>query len=710
MIPEPQGLAWKRGGLPAWKGDAVVSDPNGGGSPGRQALVALWLVVAVVLTIMPAGAQTPDPIEDEPVDRTESPPDIQGIDDDGSPFFFGEIVVVDEGGEPPSGTTDVLDAAAIQAAGVVTIGQALELLPGVSMSVGGRNEQKVWVRGYDQSNVLLLVDGVPISDPYYGDLDLGQLPIFDVARVSVTRGAASPLYGPNGLGGVINITTMQGGPANRIAGGLRLTSERTAVAHASIGGGDLLSWYFGLGGETSDGWPMAGGFEETPFQDGGVRVNSDLRQATAMGRVGWKIPDAGTLYASLRFIDAEKGIPFHTTEPVGFIKFARFPEWRQTTLALGYEHEFARGQLRAQVYGHGFENTLEVFADPELEILRLESSFSDRVYGGYVQGEWGLGGGHRLGTALHLRQDRHLKTERYPDGSEDPSESYRAWTWSLSAEDRWRIDERNSLIASLALEGLDVIHAESLREADGDPALMDDARPSETLLSPQIEFRRVLGADWTGSVALYHRGRFPTMRQLYGTDPPNPDLGPQRTTGLDFGGAFSPSAALILEGTLFLNRVTDLITREGRDFPYRNQDEAEIRGIELRLRGESGVFEYSAGWTGLDHRFTNSSEGFEEIPFVPDHQIELLGVVHLGRRVDLRGVWLATGRRVAYNGGERLELDGYSVLDLGITGRVGVFELTLQIDNVLDAAVEMEPGYPLPGRRVWVGCRFVLNP
>ncbi len=125
---------------------------------------------------------------------------------------------------------------------------------------------------------------------------------------------------------------------------------------------------------------------------------------------------------------------------------------------------------------------------------------------------------------------------------------------------------------------------------------------------------------------------------------------------------------------------------------------------------KSGVFDYSASWTGLDHRFTSSSEGFEEIPFVPDHQIELLGVVHLGRRVDLRGVWLATGQRVAYNFGERLELDGYSVLDLGITGRVGVFELTLQIDNVLDAAVEMEPGYPLPGRRVWVGCRFVLNP
>jgi len=51
-------------------------------------------------------------------------------------------------------------------------------------------------------------------------------------------------------------------------------------------GDAVVSRYFGLGAETSDGWPIAGGFEETPFQDEGVRVNSDLSRATAMARVG----------------------------------------------------------------------------------------------------------------------------------------------------------------------------------------------------------------------------------------------------------------------------------------------------------------------------------------------------------------------------------------------------------------------------------------
>jgi outer membrane cobalamin receptor len=527
----------------------------------------------------------------------------------------------------------------------------------------------------------------------------------------VARGAASPLYGPNGLGGVINVTTVQGGPPNRVTGELRLTEEHTVLAHAGAGGGtDRVDWFVGLGSETSDGWPLSESFEATEFEDGGARVNSDFDRFSAMGRIGWRASEKGTLHASLRFIDAEKGIPFHTTEPVGFIKFARFPEWRQGTWALGYEHDGEGGRIRGQLYGHTFENSLDVYADPEFEVLRLSSSFSDRVNGGYGVGDWALGNGHRFGAAVHLRQDRHTKTERYPDGSVGPSEDYRAWTWSLAAEDRWRLASRNQLIGSLALEGLDVRSASSLREIGSEPVLVDDPLVGDVLLSPQLEIRRIFGDRWSGSAALYSRARFPTMRQLYGTDPPNPGLGPQRTTGLDLGVAWTPLRELALRTTVFFNRVDDLITREGRAFPYRNQDEAEIRGVELRLEGQAGAFEYGASWTGLDHRFTRSAEGYRKLPFVPDDQIEVIGVVHLGRRLDLRGVWLFSGSRVAYDRGERIELDRYALLDLGFAGRVGVFELSLRIDNVFDAGVELEPGYPLPGRRVWLGCRFVVSP
>ena len=133
-----------------------------------------------------------------------------------------------------------------------------------------------------------------------------------------------------------------------------------------------------------------------------------------------------------------------------------------------------------------------------------------------------------------------------------------------------------------------------------------------------------------------------------------------------------------------------------------------IRKNSIRLKGSTEIAEYSVAWTGLDHGFTRSTEGFDKIPFVPDHQVETIGVIHLGPRFDLRGVWLASGGRVAYDRGEKIELGTQSQLDLGLAARVGVAELSLQIDNVFDTHIDIEPGYPLPGRRVWAGVRFAL--
>ena len=669
-------------------------------------MVRIAFAVLLALVLAPAGVWAD---EDDGGERPEGPETPASRPDDSvMPFFLGEVVVSENPDEePPPGTTDSLDGETLVAAGVTTVGEGLDLLPGVSMSTGGRNEQKAWVRGYEQSNVLLLVDGIPVADPYYGDLDLGQLPIFDVTRISVTRGAASPLYGPNGLGGVINVVTAQGGEVPGVTARLRLSNNNTILGHASTGGrSGRINWYLGAGIEESDGWSLSDAFEPTVFEDGGRRVNSDVERASLLARVGWEPDEQSTLYASVRFVDAEKGIPFHTTEPAGFVAFARFPEWRQTTVGLGYERRYSGGaQLRGQLYGLAFDNTLDVYTDPGLEDLRLQSEFSDRVHGGYAIAQWPLGKGHLLGASVHLRRDNHTATERHPDGTTDPNERYEAWTSSLAIEDRWQIDGRSSLVGSLAAERLEVDEALTLRPGDGSDELVADPLSGDTLLSPQLELRTELGRRWSATGALYHRGRFPTMRQLYGTEPPNPALRPQRTTGIDLGVSWLGNG-LNFRGNLFFDQVSDLISRQDRFEPYENQDEAEIRGIELRFDGVLHWFEYRLSWTHLDPRFTRSSEGMEEIPYVPNDQIEVFGVAHLGRHVDLRGTWLFTGDRVYYDFGEKAALDAYHLFNLGVMGRLSHAELSIHIDNLLDADVEQEEGFPLPGRRLWAGVRF----
>jgi len=75
------------------------------------------------------------------------------------------------------------------------------------MSVGTTN--KIYMRGFGGSDArsLVLIDGVPMNDPYTGAAEWNQIPMSSIKRIEVVKGSGSSLYGSNAMGGVINIIT-----------------------------------------------------------------------------------------------------------------------------------------------------------------------------------------------------------------------------------------------------------------------------------------------------------------------------------------------------------------------------------------------------------------------------------------------------------------------------------------------------------------------
>ncbi len=66
----------------------------------------------------------------------------------------------------------------------------------------------VRMRGFSGDQyTLVLLDGQPLNDAYSGGLEWGMVPVSNIERIEVIRGAASALYGGNAMGGVINIIT-----------------------------------------------------------------------------------------------------------------------------------------------------------------------------------------------------------------------------------------------------------------------------------------------------------------------------------------------------------------------------------------------------------------------------------------------------------------------------------------------------------------------
>ena len=102
----------------------------------------------------------------------------------------------------------VISAASLIDRNIVTMDDALRYVPGVNLL-----EDQVNIRGssgYSRgvgSRVLLLLDGLPFITGDTGEINWETIPVGDVERVEVIKGAGSALYGSSALGGVINVIT-----------------------------------------------------------------------------------------------------------------------------------------------------------------------------------------------------------------------------------------------------------------------------------------------------------------------------------------------------------------------------------------------------------------------------------------------------------------------------------------------------------------------
>jgi outer membrane receptor protein involved in Fe transport len=91
--------------------------------------------------------------------------------------------------------------------GVTDLAQALDYLPEINVRAVSRGGKSIDVRGARKGSVKVLIDGVPIDDPYRGNLDLSSIPVTDIVEVRVSTSPASPIDGTGGPGGVIEVHT-----------------------------------------------------------------------------------------------------------------------------------------------------------------------------------------------------------------------------------------------------------------------------------------------------------------------------------------------------------------------------------------------------------------------------------------------------------------------------------------------------------------------
>jgi iron complex outermembrane receptor protein len=106
------------------------------------------------------------------------------------------------------------------------------------LNITGNNSRTgISMRGFGAnatSNTLLLLNGVPITNPDLAPPDLNAIPIEDIEQVEIIAGSESVLYGDQAVGGVVNVITQsQPTPTSSISCNTGSYRQRYCVANMS---------------------------------------------------------------------------------------------------------------------------------------------------------------------------------------------------------------------------------------------------------------------------------------------------------------------------------------------------------------------------------------------------------------------------------------------------------------------------------------------
>ncbi len=197
--------------------------------------------------------------------------------------------------------------------------------------------QGVSLRGIGPSGVsrtLVLLDGVPLNDPFGGWVYWSKVPLESIERIEVTRGGGSGVWGNYALGGVINIITRRpeaGVAQAKLDVGTRDTVDADLLVSHVAGpwGVSLEGNYF-----DTDGYKIV-----KKSQRGDIDINADSNHKTFNGRVEYTPSLASSLFLAGSFFHENRGngTPLQNNETEtgymatgGRLKTADGSDWRIT--------------------------------------------------------------------------------------------------------------------------------------------------------------------------------------------------------------------------------------------------------------------------------------------------------------------------------------------------------------------------------------------
>ncbi len=683
-------------------------------------------------------------------------------------FTLGEIVVSDVSMNEGPATMHVVTEKDIKRQNAQTTGEALALVPGAYFRQARyQSGFYLTLRGFEQENVLVLLDGVPLNAPYDGLINLNDIPAQQISSIKVVKGSPSLLYGTNGLGGVVNIISKKGTEVPSLSVNYQQAQHRTI--HAGAGHGwkiGSFSYYLSASHQESNGYPLAEKFSfpdditaamlavpkpgtdparVAPGADDNIRNNSDYKRNSVSFTGNYDFSLNHRLGLSLEYYKNEYGVPpvaiFNEVKSGGlagqyryFPRFWRWTDWERFTANLIEESRlFDTLRIRARLFYDSYDSAVEAYDDENYSAQNrisppsFTSSYNDYSAGYNLYAFWTGLKNNTLRLGASGKQDVHREDYADVDGSEPE-------TKMVSRSHAFTSEDELVLFRILTLTGGASWNYFDKRElVQPDASAVQDVGDDMSALSWQGG-ARVTIADGTDVYASFaRRVRFPTMRNLYssGATGPlgDPELQEQVSYNSELGCNVRVAEWLSLEGALFHSRVRDMINFDNQIGRFEQYGKVNIAGVEAsvvtKLRDIFfGRISYTYLYARNDSVVTINnvvaapySYEPEELPYRPAHKVDadLALMLPFGTGLSVNGSYIS--ERVYYDKAEGLTtsivahretLDGYFLVNAKISQKIWKTEAYIMINNLFNQEYDNLYLVPGKGRVIWAGASMEL--
>lgn len=602
-----------------------------------------------------------------------------------------------------------------------SVADALELLPGVNLTqVGGRNEAMIYVRGYDLRQVPVFVDGMPIYLPYDGYLDLARLQTGGLSKVSVEKGFSSMLYGPNAMGGAINIISMK--PQNKLE--IRGKAGMYAAAQGYIGHNSQLSigtrhnkWYAqgDVNLQNIDYQILSLKFDTLSLEQDHQLDNSYTHDRQYRIKFAFT-PQSGQEY-SLTYtgIRSRKGVPLYLgDDPNARIRYWQYPHWDKDGLFFHSQTLInEKLSLKTRLFYDRYYNLLKSYDDDSYTSQKAKyafiSTYNDHSLGAMAElGSYHLNG-HHLKLSLQSKYDHHQEFN-----ADEATRHVKDNTATLALEDSWTVSKHLVVLAGFGYfvrQGIAADDYDSKADSVYSFPLQDDQSLNYQL---GLFFKPIDKQQLSLTIA--RRSRFATMKDRYsyriGRALPNPDLTSEQSLNMELawqGQSTQWQWAVSGFYNLLDNTIQQVNDVEPGLYQFQNTGEAEFRGIETSVACQPiDLLTLAASYTFIERR--NISQPDIHFIDVPKHKV--MGYIKVGkdpmRYLMLDAAW--HDERFSTSTGN-YSAPAYSLFNLrGAYNPLEHLGLQLGINNLLDRHYAIAEGYPEPGRTFYLSIICDLIP